>query len=208
MAAQRPVSLHHNRTASTRSLKGEENTTFTNDPTMDSESAVESTTAELSKASLNGHGGSKAPLKRPTMERRRSSRKSISAEIEHARKIVDFGEDVDDEGIASDSDSGDDSPEVPYAFAFDIDGVLLRGGTPIPEAIEAMAVLNGKNERNLKIPYIFITNGGGKLEDARCKELAEKLEVECSVAQFIQSHTPFVSRPPLWATRHESAYMC
>ena len=155
-------------------MKGEANTFF------DDESAVDSTTKELNNVSLN---------KRPTLERRRSSRKSISAEIEHARKIIDFGEDPDDEGIASDEES-DDSPEVPYAFAFDIDGVLLRGGTPIPEAVEAMAILNGKNERNLKIPYIFITNGGGKLEEARCKELGEKLDVECSIAQFIQSHTP------------------
>ena len=32
-----------------------------------------------------------------------------------------------------------------YAFAFDIDGVLIRGGRPIPEAIEAMKILNGQN---------------------------------------------------------------
>lgn len=184
MASKKPG---FQRASSTRSLKGEADTHFTNDPDADDddESAIQSTTDELNKASLNDTSRSGAPTMRPTMHRRRSSRKSISAEIEHARKIVDFGEDVDDEGIESDEES-DDTPEVPYAFAFDIDGVLLRGGTPIPEAIEAMAVLNGKNERNLKIPYIFITNGGGKLEDARCKELAEKLEVECSIAQFIQ----------------------
>lgn len=38
-----------------------------------------------------------------------------------------------------------------YAFAFDIDGVLIRGGKPIPEAIEAMKVLNGKNSRGIKV---------------------------------------------------------
>lgn len=38
-----------------------------------------------------------------------------------------------------------------YAFAFDIDGVLIRGGRPIPEAIEAMQVLNGKNEYGIKM---------------------------------------------------------
>ncbi|ORY73659.1 HAD-like domain-containing protein [Protomyces lactucae-debilis] len=136
------------------------------------------------------------------MQRRRSSRKSISAEIEHARKVIDFGGDVsdDDEGAAAESDEEDDSPAVPYAFAFDIDGVLLRGGHTIPQAKEAMAILNGKNERHLKIPYIFITNGGGKLEDARCRELAEKLDVETSVAQFIQSHTPFQQMTTLYET--------
>lgn len=38
-----------------------------------------------------------------------------------------------------------------YAFAFDIDGVLIRGGKPIPEAIEAMKVLNGGNEYGIKV---------------------------------------------------------
>lgn len=38
-----------------------------------------------------------------------------------------------------------------YAFAFDIDGVLVRGGKPIPEAIEAMKVLNGANEYGIKV---------------------------------------------------------
>ena len=38
-----------------------------------------------------------------------------------------------------------------FAFAFDIDGVLIRGGKPIPEAIEAMKVLNGQNEYGVKV---------------------------------------------------------
>ena len=38
-----------------------------------------------------------------------------------------------------------------YAFAFDIDGVLIRGGDPIPEAIEATRVLNGKNEYGIEV---------------------------------------------------------
>lgn len=38
-----------------------------------------------------------------------------------------------------------------YAFAFDIDGVLIRGGRPIPEAVETMKVLNGKNSYGIKI---------------------------------------------------------
>lgn len=38
-----------------------------------------------------------------------------------------------------------------YAFAFDIDGVLIRGGRPIPEAVEAMKVLNGENKYGIKM---------------------------------------------------------
>ena len=38
-----------------------------------------------------------------------------------------------------------------FAFAFDIDGVLVRGGKAIPEAIEAMRMLNGENEWGVKV---------------------------------------------------------
>lgn len=38
-----------------------------------------------------------------------------------------------------------------FAFAFDIDGVLIRGGQPIPEAVEAMKVLNGENEWGIRV---------------------------------------------------------
>ncbi|PSN66147.1 HAD-superfamily hydrolase [Corynespora cassiicola Philippines] len=77
-----------------------------------------------------------------------------------------------------------------YAFAFDIDGVLIRGGRPIPEAIEAMKMLNGENEFGIKVPYIFVTNGGGKTEAERCIQLSQQLEMEVSPGQFICGHTP------------------
>ena len=38
-----------------------------------------------------------------------------------------------------------------YAVAFDIDGVLIRGGKPIPEAAQAMRMLNGENEYGVKV---------------------------------------------------------
>lgn len=38
-----------------------------------------------------------------------------------------------------------------FAFAFDIDGVLIRGGKVIPEAIEAMKQLNGDNKYGIKM---------------------------------------------------------
>lgn len=38
-----------------------------------------------------------------------------------------------------------------YAYAFDIDGVLIKGGNVIPEAIDAMKVLNGENEYGIKV---------------------------------------------------------
>lgn len=77
-----------------------------------------------------------------------------------------------------------------FAFAFDIDGVLIRGGRPIPEAIEAMKILNGENEYGVKVPYIFLTNGGGKSEAERCIDLSRQLDIEVAPAQFICGHTP------------------
>ncbi|KAL8697762.1 MAG: hypothetical protein Q9201_006949 [Fulgogasparrea decipioides] len=94
--------------------------------------------------------------------------------------------------------AGDITPPSPqetmftdrYAFAFDIDGVLVRGGKPIPQAVEAMQVLNGQNEYGVKVPYIFVTNGGGKTEQERCLDLSRQLEMEVSPGQFICGHTP------------------
>ncbi|KAF2462237.1 HAD-like domain-containing protein [Lineolata rhizophorae] len=77
-----------------------------------------------------------------------------------------------------------------YAFAFDIDGVLIRGGEVIPEAKEAMKMLNGENEYGIKVPYIFVTNGGGKTEQERCVQLSNQLQLEVSPGQFICGHTP------------------
>ncbi len=45
----------------------------------------------------------------------------------------------------------DDLVADSFAFAFDIDGVLVRGGRPIPEAVKAMKVLNGDNQYGIKV---------------------------------------------------------
>ncbi|KAK9236896.1 HAD-like domain-containing protein [Lipomyces kononenkoae] len=73
-----------------------------------------------------------------------------------------------------------------FAFAFDIDGVLVRGAKAIAEGKKALKCL-----QEHKIPWVLLTNGGGKSEVARVADLSEKLEIEISTKQFIQSHTPF-----------------
>ncbi|CEJ60965.1 putative haloacid dehalogenase-like hydrolase [Penicillium brasilianum] len=75
-------------------------------------------------------------------------------------------------------------------FCFDIDGVLAHGNNAIPEAQAALKMLNGDNELGIQFPYILLTNGGGKTEEARCAQLSEVLGVPISTDQFIQSHTP------------------
>ncbi|KAH7144250.1 HAD-like domain-containing protein [Dactylonectria estremocensis] len=76
------------------------------------------------------------------------------------------------------------------AFAFDIDGVLVHGDRLIPEGARALEILNGDNELGIKIPHIFLTNGSGKIETARCAQLSQILRNPVSTDQFIQSHTP------------------
>jgi HAD superfamily hydrolase (TIGR01456 family) len=78
-------------------------------------------------------------------------------------------------------------PRIPdFAFAFDIDGVLVRSSTPIPGASDALKYL----QQN-RIPFILLTNGGGKSESERVADLSEKLGLDLDVGLFMQSHTPF-----------------
>lgn len=87
-----------------------------------------------------------------------------------------------------------DHPRVSsYAFAFDIDGVILNGPNTIPCAKKAIRMLNGENKYHIMVPYIFVTNGGGKPESARAKDLSKRLDCEINVEQIIQGHTPMKS---------------
>lgn len=42
-----------------------------------------------------------------------------------------------------------------------------------------------------RIPFILLTNGGGKHESQRVSELSERLGVPLDNSMFVQSHTPF-----------------
>lgn len=73
-----------------------------------------------------------------------------------------------------------------YLTRYSIDGVLYRSGTPFPNAIKALKFLHSHN-----IPFILLTNGGGKHEVERVQELSAKFGVNLTVDNFVQSHTPF-----------------
>ena len=62
----------------------------------------------------------------------------------------------------------------------------MRSAKPIPRARESLLRL-----QRLKIPFILLTNGGGKHESERVAELSKRLDVELDIGLFIQSHTPF-----------------
>lgn len=67
-----------------------------------------------------------------------------------------------------------------------IDGVLLRSSTPLPGASKCLRYLQAH-----RIPFILLTNGGGKTEAQRVSELSRHLDVDLAVDMFVQSHTPF-----------------
>ncbi|KAF9268774.1 HAD hydrolase [Marasmius fiardii PR-910] len=77
----------------------------------------------------------------------------------------------------------------PLGFAFDIDGVLMAGPDPLPTARRALQILEGNNPFNAKIPYILLTNGGGKSETVRAEKLSASLGVKLHPEQIIQAHT-------------------
>ena len=62
----------------------------------------------------------------------------------------------------------------------------MRSARPIPRAKESLLYLQRHS-----IPFILLTNGGGKHESERVAELSNRLDVKLDIGLFIQSHTPF-----------------
>lgn len=78
-------------------------------------------------------------------------------------------------------------PESPcLTLCLSIDGVLLRASKPIPGAADSLALLKQQG-----IPFILLTNGGGKHETERVAEISEKLNVSLDATDIVQSHSPF-----------------
>ncbi|XP_039031175.1 uncharacterized protein YKR070W-like [Hibiscus syriacus] len=77
-----------------------------------------------------------------------------------------------------------------FGIAFDLDGVVLRGTTPIGGAPRALRRLYDGSGA-LKVPFVFLTNGGGVHESKRAAELSELLGVKISSSQVLQGHSPF-----------------
>ncbi|XP_062092850.1 mitochondrial hydrolase YKR070W [Humulus lupulus] len=77
-----------------------------------------------------------------------------------------------------------------FGIAFDIDGVILRGRVPIGGSPQALRRLYGE-AGTLKVPFLFLTNGGGIPESRRAIELGELLGVQILPSQVVQGHTPF-----------------
>ncbi|XP_061577416.1 haloacid dehalogenase-like hydrolase domain-containing 5 [Cololabis saira] len=76
-----------------------------------------------------------------------------------------------------------------FGLLFDIDGVLVRGRTPIPEAKQCFRDLVDSNGK-YKVPVVFVTNAGNCVRQKKAEHLSHLLEVEVSPDQVMLSHSP------------------
>ncbi|KAI4905642.1 hypothetical protein NFI96_011329 [Prochilodus magdalenae] len=76
-----------------------------------------------------------------------------------------------------------------FGLLFDIDGVLVRGRTPIPAAKQCFRKLVDGNGK-YKVPVVFVTNAGNSLRQTKAEQLSHLLEVEVSPDQVMLSHSP------------------
>lgn len=76
-----------------------------------------------------------------------------------------------------------------FGFLFDIDGVLVRGKTPIPAAKSAFQKLVNSQGQFL-VPVVFVTNAGNCLRQKKADQLSHILGVPVSQDQVMMSHSP------------------
>ncbi|XP_043936664.1 haloacid dehalogenase-like hydrolase domain-containing 5 isoform X2 [Protopterus annectens] len=82
------------------------------------------------------------------------------------------------------------SQNVPkFGLLFDIDGVLLRGRTPLPAAKEAFRKLVNPQGQP-RVPFVFVTNAANCLQRVKAEQLSCALEVPIGKEQVIMAHTP------------------
>lgn len=89
--------------------------------------------------------------------------------------------------------------ETLVAFAFDIDGILIHSRKPLPGASETIQML-----LKCKVPFVFLTNGGGYTESDHVALLSQRLGIpgQLHERQFIQSHSPFSELVPQFAEKN------
>uniref|UniRef100_A0A3Q2P1G5 Haloacid dehalogenase like hydrolase domain containing 5 n=1 Tax=Fundulus heteroclitus TaxID=8078 RepID=A0A3Q2P1G5_FUNHE len=66
---------------------------------------------------------------------------------------------------------------------FDVDGVLLRGGSVIPAAQRALGKLVDRNNR-FRFPVVFVTNAGSCLRQHKAQQLSHLLGLQVEGAGF------------------------
>ncbi|XP_072328659.1 haloacid dehalogenase-like hydrolase domain-containing 5 isoform X1 [Scyliorhinus torazame] len=76
-----------------------------------------------------------------------------------------------------------------FGLLVDIDGVLVRGKTPIPAARKAFKkLMNMKGE--FLVPVVFVTNSGNCVRQTKADQLTQVLGVPISQDQVMMAHSP------------------
>lgn len=66
---------------------------------------------------------------------------------------------------------------------FDVDGVLLRGGSVIPAARRAFQKLVDQEKKSFRLPVVFVTNAGSCHRQHKARQLSQLLEVQVGTEQ-------------------------
>lgn len=92
---------------------------------------------------------------------------------------------------------------------FDVDGVLLRGGSVIPAARRAFQKLLDQEKKNFRLPVVFVTNAGSCHRQHKARQLSQLLEVQVRTSQprcyFILTSLSVTSHNPASAPLHPSS---
>lgn len=124
----------------------------------------------------------------PLVSSSSSSTTAVSTTAENIRKrstAVLFSTTPSASSSTSSSSSASTPPLSRVGVVFDIDGVVLRGYNMLPHARESLLRLIEH-----RIPFIFLTNGGGELESIKQEKLSKILGLPIHNHQIILSHTP------------------
>ncbi|KAM3915063.1 haloacid dehalogenase-like hydrolase domain-containing 5 [Leptodactylus fuscus] len=92
-------------------------------------------------------------------------------------------------GMCLATDEQQSSFQPTFGLLFDIDGVLVRGKTPIPAARKAFQKLVNSQGQFL-VPVVFVTNAGNCLRQTKADQLSDILGVPISQDQVMMSHSP------------------
>ena len=74
-----------------------------------------------------------------------------------------------------------------FGVVFDVDGVLVRGKTPVPGARDVLTALHAT-----ATPFAIMTNGGGLREQKKAQSLSQLLDLNVAISSthVCLSHTP------------------
>ena len=80
--------------------------------------------------------------------------------------------------------------QASFGLVFDIDGVLVRGKTLLPNTRKCFEMLVDAETGRFRVPTVFLTNAGNELRRSKSLKLSSLLGVDIRPDQVIMSHSP------------------